>query len=72
MQLYILKLKEKSKHFTEQSFHDYVIKTHTSEIQSVRGKKSKGGGRPGLGRPWDLVGISRSTYFRYKSKNEIE
>ena len=29
--------------FTEESFEDYVIRTHTSEIQSIRGKKGGGG-----------------------------
>ena len=30
---------------SEESFHEYVSRTHTSEIQSLRGSKSKGGGK---------------------------
>ncbi|MEZ2684890.1 hypothetical protein ACBQ20_08820 [Proteus vulgaris] len=58
--------------FTEESFEDYVIRTHTSEIQSIRGKK--GGGKSRSGRPkgsidlysvnqikpWVNIGVSRS------------
>jgi len=50
--------------FTNEGFADYVRKTHTSAIQSARGKKSHGGGRPSLGEPWVEIGISRRTYFR--------
>ncbi|WP_114447049.1 replication initiation protein, partial [Klebsiella pneumoniae] len=55
---------------TESSFKEYVEKTHTSDIQSLRGKKSKGGGRPfnpeslTSKKPWLSMGISRSTYYR--------
>ncbi|HAW2737368.1 replication initiation protein [Klebsiella pneumoniae] len=49
---------------SEESFHEYVSRTHTSEIQSLRGSKSKGGGRPSLNEPWKDLGISRATYFR--------
>lgn len=52
-----------SSRMTEDSFSDYVSKTHTPSIQSKRGKK---GGRPSLGEPWLDIGISRSTYFRRK------
>jgi hypothetical protein len=59
----------------KESFEDYVARTHTSEIQAKRGavggKKSKGGGRPSLGNPWEELGISRATYFRKKKNNEI-
>jgi len=55
--------------FCEEMFIDYVKKTHTSEIQSARGRKSSGGGRPSLGAPWLAMGISRSTFFRRKSKS---
>lgn len=52
----------------EHSFEDYIKKTHSQEIQKKRGRlgglKSKGGGRPSLGSPWDSLGISRSTFFR--------
>lgn len=63
--------------FSEKSFQNYVINTHTSKIQAIRGKKggsmSHGGGRP-LGsiqhgslnskKPWIALGVSRSTYYR--------
>ena len=31
---------------------------------AIGGKKSKGGGRPSLGEPWQKIGISRRTWFR--------
>ena len=48
---------------------EYVKKTHSSKIQSLRGKKSHGGGRPSLNKPWLDMGVSRSTYFRLRNKN---
>lgn len=54
--------------FSEEKFRNYVDRTHASEIQSKRGKISRGGGRPALGNPWLSMGISRSTYFRNRSK----
>ncbi|MDK1521191.1 replication initiation protein, partial [Klebsiella pneumoniae] len=60
-----------SKNFSEDSFREFVSRTHTSEIQSIRGSKSKGGGRPSIGEPWLEHGISRATYFRKLKKNEI-
>ncbi|EAA2610927.1 TPA: replication initiation protein [Escherichia coli] len=66
------------KNFTEHSFNDYVVRTHTSEIQSVRGRKggrvSKGGGRKSSPtsnenvKPWCKEGISRSTFYERKRK----
>jgi len=62
------------KKFTGESFLNYVIETHSREIQSVRGKKSKGGGRKKSStsiesiKPWEHLGISRRTYF-YRKKN---
>jgi hypothetical protein len=44
-------------HFTPQQF---------SASQAKKGRKSKGGGRPSLGEPWEALGISRATYFRRK------
>jgi hypothetical protein len=45
-----------------------ISKSGFSQIQAVRGskggKKSKGGGRPALGQPWETLGVSRRTYFR--------
>jgi len=52
--------------FSQSSFELYVTNTHTSEIQAIRGRKSKGGGRPSLGSPWISQGISRATFFRKK------
>ncbi|HGA2506738.1 TPA: replication initiation protein [Yersinia enterocolitica] len=64
------------KNFTEVGFSKYVTKTHTSEIQSVRGKKggliSKGGGRnvnslsDRQQKPWVDMSVSRATYYRLK------
>jgi len=55
--------------FSKESFLDYVEKTHTSNQQSARGKKSKGGGRKKTttlnGNPWEYAGVSRSTWYRY-------
>lgn len=55
---------------TKESFNAYVKKTHSSEIQKVRGsvggRKSKGGGRSSLGSPWVDMGVSRTSYFRLK------
>ena len=63
------------KHFSEKTFSSYIYRTHTSDIQAVRGakggKKSKGGGRPSLNSPWIEMGISRATYFRKKSENRL-
>lgn len=39
-----------------------------SALQSARGRR---GGRPGLGEPWEALGISRATYFRRKARGEI-
>lgn len=58
------------KEFTPVFFLEYIKKTHSSEIQSIRGKKSKGGGRKKIvGEPWIRMGISRSTWYRRKNKN---
>lgn len=66
------------KHFTEKSFAEYVARTHTPEIQALRGAKggkiSKGGGRPIIAtsieqlKPWEALGIHRATYYRHKAK----
>lgn len=63
--------------FSPSSFENYVFKTHSSEIQRIRGKKggaiSSSGGRPkgsvsdgslNSGREWEKLGVSRSTYYR--------
>jgi len=54
--------------FTQSSFENYVTRTHTPSVQSIRGSKSKGGGRPSLGNPWLDLGISRATYFRRRKE----
>jgi len=56
---------------TEESFDEYVIRTHSFEIQSSRGKKSKGGGRPSINEPWVKLGISRRKFFYDKKKKQI-
>lgn len=59
-----------SSKITEASFQQFVAKTHTSELQSKRGAISKGGGRykdinsnESL-KPWEDLGVSRSTFYR--------
>lgn len=63
------------RHLTEKSFAEYVDRTHTPEIQAARGRKSHGGGRPEGSvapnserqlKPWIALGISESSYYRYK------
>jgi len=51
------------------SFNDYVSKTHSSDIQSIRGARggrvSRGGGRKNsTGNPWLELGVSRATWYR--------
>jgi len=46
------------------SFDEFLERAHTPEIQCKRGMKSKGGGRPSLGKTWLDLGISRATFFR--------
>jgi len=56
--------------FSKEDFDFYVQKTHSKEIQSLRGRKSRGGGRPidplslEQSKPWLDLGISRATYYR--------
>ncbi|HGJ5881753.1 MULTISPECIES: replication initiation protein [Arsenophonus] len=72
------------KRFTEKTFAQYVAQTHTPEIQAIRGARggliSKGGGRPEgsviVGsieqlKPWEVLGISRRTYFRWRLAGKI-
>lgn len=64
--------------FSSDSFNEYVKKTHTTEIQrkrgSVGGRKSRGGGRridvnsERNIKPWDDMGISRTTYYERKKR----
>lgn len=66
--------------FTEVSFNSYIKCTHSSAVQSIRGRKggkiSKGGGRKVDAEslesksPWFDLGISRRTYF-YMKKNRL-
>lgn len=63
-------------HLSAEGLIDYVAKTHTIELQSIRGKKggkiSRGGGRKKvIGEPWLDLGISRSTWYRKKLKGDI-
>ncbi|HDS1213542.1 TPA: primase C-terminal domain-containing protein, partial [Shewanella algae] len=63
-----------SNRFTESAFEEYVRKTHLSEVQSIRGRKSKGGGRRSRDdserniKPWVSMNISRATYYRMKGR----
>jgi len=65
------------KHFSIERFNDYISRTHTSIIQSKRGSKSKGGGRPininsiENSKPWVKDGVSRSTYYRRIKKSKL-
>ncbi|PLL77137.1 replicase, partial [Klebsiella pneumoniae] len=52
--------------FSKESFSSYVKNTHTSEIQSARGRK---GGRPSQGGPLVNLNLSSSTCFRKKKYN---
>lgn len=52
---------------------DYIARTHTSEIQSARGKKSGITRRKGTAleqnrEPWVELGISRATWYRRQTK----
>ena len=59
---------------SKDGFDLFVKKTHTKEIQSKRGMKSKGGGRPVNEKsltnmaPWFSLGVSRATYYRRLKK----
>ncbi|MBJ4092112.1 replication initiation protein, partial [Salmonella enterica subsp. enterica serovar Typhimurium] len=69
------------KNFSKETFSSYVKKTHSSSIQSLRGRiggsKSRGGGRyiddfsERTLEPWLDMGISRATYYRRKKKSGI-
>ena len=53
-----------------EGFAEYVSRTHAPSIQAVRGRKSRGGGRPKDSsalvntKPWLSLGISRATFYR--------
>ncbi|MEZ6605364.1 primase C-terminal domain-containing protein, partial [Klebsiella pneumoniae] len=62
-----------SSKFSEESFSDFVKKTHTKKIQSKRGVLSGKSRRIGSledTRPWDDLGISRRKYFYMKKNGE--
>ena len=57
--------------FNSNSFSNFIIKTHTSEIQSKRGVLSGVSRRAGSleeRKPWDELGISRRKFFYLKKK----
>ncbi|MCY0634843.1 replication initiation protein, partial [Klebsiella pneumoniae] len=64
------------KEFSEKNFENYILMTHVSDVQARRGqiggKVSRGGGRPisdfseRQSKPWEKLGISRSSYYRKK------
>lgn len=66
------------KNFSKECFDDFVKKTHSIEVQKIRGRKggaiSRGGGRKkdstsdSQTKPWESLGISRSTFYRKKAK----
>lgn len=41
-----------------------------SQRQAALGRRSRGGGRPGLGAPWKEEGVSRATWFRRRKAKE--
>ena len=49
------------------SYQEFIDRQ--SRKGTLGGIKSKGGGRPSLGKPWIELGISRATYFRRKKEN---
>jgi hypothetical protein len=63
------------RNMTEGGWSEYVARTHTSEIQAVRGSK---GGKVSKRKadessertlkPWEVEGISRATYYRRKNE----
>ncbi|MFM4157803.1 replication initiation protein, partial [Klebsiella quasipneumoniae subsp. similipneumoniae] len=60
--------------FSKETFDDYVSRTHSSEIQSIRGARSKR--KPSLNsertqEPWVLLNISRRSFYYKKLKGEI-
>ena len=63
--------------FSKCDFEEFVRVTHTADLQSKRGKVSKGGGRPknekslDTLRPWVELGISRRTFF-YRKKSSYK
>lgn len=67
--------------FSDEKCNEYVLKTHTPYMQSIRGRrgetKSSGGGRlvdprsDRQNKPWKNMAISRATYYRRK-KNGSE
>jgi len=63
-----------SRYFNESSFVDYINMTHSSKVQSLRGKLSGVSRRKGSleeKKPWDDLGVSRRKYFYDKKKREI-
>ncbi|SXK18674.1 plasmid replication protein [Klebsiella pneumoniae] len=59
------------KRLDESTFKQYVLDTHSPEIQSVRGKRSKRGASLFSERtlePWVALGISRRKYYYDKKK----
>lgn len=59
------------RHMSAASFADYVERTHSSDTQAQRGKRSGVARRKGTAleadpKPWEALGISRSTYYRDK------
>ncbi|MFA0158575.1 replication initiation protein [Vibrio sp. 10N.261.46.A3] len=65
------------KHFTPQAFRASQArkgakggKAGTRVDKAKAGSISKGGGRPSLNEPWLELGISRRTYFRWKSSGK--
>ncbi|MEY1614295.1 primase C-terminal domain-containing protein, partial [Escherichia coli] len=59
--------------FSQESFDDYVVRTHTPEIQRIRGFKS-GVSRRKMSleekKPWVKLGISRRSYFYLKKAQD--
>jgi len=65
--------------FSQDSFNEYVVRTHKSSIQSVRGKIggliSRGGGRKksphseATLKPWIELGVGKTKYYKLKGSS---
>lgn len=41
-------------------------------VERVKGEGLRKRGRPGLGKPWEALGVSRATYFSMKRAGELK
>ena len=57
--------------WTYREFTPQAFRASQAKKGAKGGKASKGGGRPSLNEPWVELGISRRTYFRWKSSDKL-